>query len=75
MEDGKECGLGSFPVLIVVFVLGIMVGYRASRWVHEGQVKREAKEQFYGFIVGADKLGIIDRQRLDELTADEGGGR
>jgi hypothetical protein len=54
----------------VVFVAAFASGFCTSLFLCQERVREEGQRRLQEFLVAADRLGIIDHGRLDELARD-----
>ena len=59
-------------LVVAVFVVAFASGFVSSRLLYQDRVREEGQRRFDEFLLVADRLGIIDHERLDELSADAG---
>ena len=62
-------------LLITVSLGSFAIGYLTGNHRLKGQTYEAGQQQFREFLLNADRLGIIDHGRLDELTVTNGNAR
>lgn len=58
----------SVVVVAVVFLAAFASGFCTSLLLCQERVREEGRQRFKEFLLNADRLGIIDQQRLGELA-------
>ena len=57
-------------VVAVVFIIAFASGFCTSLLLCQERVREEGQRRLQEFLLNADRLGIIDHGRLDELATD-----